>query len=29
MLYSGISQPLSVTVHPPGSNAADQASWNS
>src|SRR6266403_359389 len=27
MLYSGISQPLSVTVHPPGSNAADQASW--
>src|SRR6266404_643572 len=29
MLYCGISQPLFVTVRPPGSNAADQASWNS
>ena len=28
-LYCGISQPLFATVHPPGSNAADQASWNS
>jgi hypothetical protein len=28
-LYFGISQPLFVTVRPPGSNAADQASWNS
>jgi hypothetical protein len=29
MLYCGISQPLFVTGRPPGSNAADQASWNS
>src|SRR5580704_3521223 len=28
-LYGGISQPLFATVRPPGSNAADQASWNS
>jgi hypothetical protein len=28
-LYIGISQPLFATVRPPGSNAADQASWNS
>src|SRR6266446_4059521 len=28
-LYVGISQPLFATVRPPGSNAADQASWNS
>jgi hypothetical protein len=28
-LYCGISQPLFATVRPPGSNAADQASWNS
>src|SRR6267143_3453560 len=28
-LYFGILQPLFVTVRPPGSNAADQASWNS
>jgi hypothetical protein len=28
-LYSGISQPLFATVRPPGSNSADQASWNS
>jgi hypothetical protein len=28
-LYFGILQPLSVTVRPPGSNPADQASWNS
>src|SRR6516165_12508529 len=28
-LYDGILQPLSVTVRPPGSNGADQASWNS
>ena len=28
-LYFGISQPLFATVRPPGSNAADQASWNS
>ena len=28
-LYLGILQPLFATVHPPGSNAADQASWNS
>ena len=27
-LYIGILQPLFATVHPPGSNAADQASWN-
>src|SRR5262249_41252143 len=26
-LYFGISQPLFATVRPPGSNAADQASW--
>src|SRR6266513_177419 len=29
ILYDGILQPLSVTVRPPGSNGADQASWNS
>jgi hypothetical protein len=28
-LYFGISQPLFATARPPGSNAADQASWNS
>jgi len=28
-LYGGISQPLFATVRPPGSNGADQASWNS
>ena len=28
-LYCGISQPLFATVRPPGSNGADQASWNS
>ena len=28
-LYAGISQPLFATVRPPGSNGADQASWNS
>ena len=28
-LYDGILQPLFVTVRPPGSNGADQASWNS
>ena len=28
-LYGGISQPMFATVRPPGSNAADQASWNS
>ena len=28
-LYNGISQPLFATVRPPGSNGADQASWNS
>src|SRR6478672_4420184 len=27
-LYFGISQPLFATARPPGSNAADQASWN-
>ncbi len=28
-LYVGISQPLFATVRPPGSNGADQTSWNS
>src|SRR5689334_24440017 len=28
-LYDGILQPLFVTVRSPGSNGADQASWNS
>jgi len=28
-LYGGISQPMFATVRPPGSNGADQASWNS
>ena len=28
-LYCGISQPMFATVRPPGSNGADQASWNS
>ena len=28
-LYCGILQPLFATVHPPRSNGADQASWNS
>jgi hypothetical protein len=27
-LYCGISQPMFATVRPPGSNGADQASWN-